>query len=191
MRTRRDHRERDKETVRLVNAALDSDPVRSRLRACAACGGAPVTKAMPPRPRQVDTGLLRKLAAVRGLVTDQVRASAWPRLLGVDARAAPAARYTQHALERHRDSSTVQCDCDRSLWHFTPGWSEDRRAAKRAALQRLLNGVVGLHARDVFYYQARACACAAGAGRASACAPDAARARARRCRGCTTLRQCC
>ena len=123
--------------------------------------------------------LLRKIAAVRGLVTDQVRARVWPRLLG--AAPVPAERYTRHALERHRDSSTVQCDVDRSLWHFTADWSEDRRASKRAALQRLINGaataecpfgrprrvarstrvrsrragVVGMHASSVYYYQAR------------------------------------
>jgi hypothetical protein len=82
-----------------------------------------------------------------------------------------------------RHSSTVQCDVDRSLWHLTPDWSDDRRAAKRAALQRVLNGaphrrcsavlwhlrrgltrsapaslsgVVGLHCSSVYYYQVRA-----------------------------------
>jgi hypothetical protein len=151
-------RERDKETVKVVNALLDGDPV--------------------------DVAQLRKVAAVRGLVTDEVRARAWPKLLGVDVHAVAVERWRRHALERHRDSSTVQCDVDRSLWHLTPDWSDDRRAAKRAALQRVLNGarwnfgqarglacvaaltrvrlhpprpgVVGLHCSSVYYYQARA-----------------------------------
>jgi hypothetical protein len=84
----------------------------------------------------VDVATLRKLAAVRGLVTDPLRARVWPKLLYVDVpSAAPA-----HSAEPHRDSSTVQCDVERSLWHFTVDWSDERRALKRAALQRILNG---------------------------------------------------
>lgn len=37
----------------------------------------------------------------------------------------------------------MQCDVDRSLWHYTHDWTDDRRAAKRAALQRVLNGAGG------------------------------------------------
>ena len=139
--TDRERRERDQETVRIVNAALDKDPVRGGVANAAPVSAAPSHAREPaPAPAQVDVALLRKLAAVRGLVTDDVRAAAWPKLLGVDAHAVSVERYRRHALERHRDSSTVQCDVDRSLWHFTPGWSEDQRASKRAALQRLLNG---------------------------------------------------
>ena len=153
-------RERDLETVRLVNDALQQEPVRRRAR---------VTP--PPRltlSEQVDVTTLRKLAAVRGLVTDPLRARVWPRLLNADVpRAAPAQR-----AESHRDSSTVQCDVERSLWHFTADWSDERRALKRAALQRILNGaassglartrgrsrtrsagVVCSHADTVHYYQ--------------------------------------
>lgn len=85
---------------------------------------------------------LRKLAAVRGLVLDQVRTRAWPHLLGVDASAAAAsaARLAQHADAPHRDRATVRCDVERSLWHFTAGWSDERRNAKREALERILNG---------------------------------------------------
>ena len=118
----------------------------------------------------MDVATLRKLAAVRGLVTDPLRARVWPKLLYVDVpSAAPA-----HSAEPHRDSSTVQCDVERSLWHFTVDWSDERRALKRAALQRILNGarlevvrqrmqppsrsrapagVVCAHADTVHYYQ--------------------------------------
>jgi hypothetical protein len=74
---RRRASERDKNTVAVVNAALEGDPV--------------------------DVALLRKVAAVRGLVTDEVRARTWPKLLGVDVHAVAVERYRRHALERHRD----------------------------------------------------------------------------------------
>jgi len=121
-------RERDLETIRLVEAALAAGDVAS----------------------------LRKLSAVRGLVNGAVRVRAWPALLGLEPGCATpevVSTYTRFALQRHRDSSTVQCDVDRSLWHFTAGWTEDQRAAKRAALQRLINGVVGKNAASVCYYQ--------------------------------------
>lgn len=132
-------RERDLETVRLVNHALQQDPVR----AAGARRGAARLPLVRSRsvPVQVDVATLRKLAAVRGLVTDPLRARVWPKLLGADdSGLATTLRFVRHAADAHRDSTTVQCDVDRSLWHFTADWSEERRALKRAALQRVLNG---------------------------------------------------
>ena len=123
---------------------------------------------------QVDVKTLRKVAAVRGLVNNearraarpgteleliaptpryQTRAAAWPKLLGVDCFSVDPEAYKHLALERHRDSATVQCDVQRSLWHYTKSWDEARRSSKRASLQRVLNGVVGRHVGEVYYYQ--------------------------------------
>lgn len=285
---------RDKETVRIVEAILQQDPVRlgqhpPRLLQLLFLDCWGVHLASNERPSQVDVKFLRKIAAVRGLVNNEVGSRArlvahlprrhrlfvgrplCTRLRAPSGRAAPssprrsarspgrsswastrprratcrstrtrrssgtgatrphsASWLLQHfppALEPAlhaptpascsraraealllslsllpplalpprpscRDSSTVQCDVDRSLWHYTQDWTEEKRAAKRAALQRVLNGarallppslppplthrgrgaslplsatrpprfpagVVGFHAGDVYYYQAR------------------------------------
>lgn len=99
------------------------------------------------RPFVSQNLLLRKLAAVRGLVNSQLRSRLWPRLLGSQdaASSAPPALpegYNVVAEEAHRDSSTVRCDVERSLWSFTEGWSSEERDAKRTELSRLLNALV-------------------------------------------------
>ena len=127
-------RERDLETVRLVNDALQQEPVR-----CPSEHGFTSPLSLTQRA-QVDVTTLRKLAAVRGLVTDPLRARVWPQLLDADVSGAAPTQ----CLEPHRDSSTVQCDVERSMWHFTADWSDERRALKRAALQRILNGATSL-----------------------------------------------
>ncbi len=97
---------------------------------------------------QIDTTTLRKVAAVRGLVCDAVRARVWPTLLGASAG---AAELETHSHKQHRDKSTVACDVERSLWCIQ---DEDERATKRAELMRILNGVVAKHAHSgCCYYQ--------------------------------------
>jgi len=100
----------------------------------------------------VDVVQLRKIAAVRGLVNEQIRAKVWPYLLRVDATSPRTGELKQRNNDEHRDSHVVHVDAVRSLYHFTPDWTEEDRAAKQKELERLINGVVASHP-DVFYYQ--------------------------------------
>lgn len=111
-------KQRDHDNIRLINEALDDDR---------------------------DLSQLRKLAAVRGLVNHQLRQACWQRLAGAPGGDFDSGAYEQLACKQHRDSTTVKCDVERSLWAFTKGMSEDERAAKRAQLSRLLNAVVNRH----------------------------------------------
>ena len=138
--TRRRASARDLETVRVVNAALSKDPV--------------------------DATTLRKVAAVRGLVSHTVRARVWPTLLGV--QGTDKVDWALHVAQRHKDSATVACDVERSLWCVADA---GERAVRRAALARILNGVVSCHT-DVHYYQGLhdvAAVLLLVAGEASAC----------------------
>ena len=54
---------------------------------------------------QVDLAQLRKLAAVRGLVNNQLRRRVWPLLLGIDtASDDDRSTYTTIAAGAHRDT---------------------------------------------------------------------------------------
>ncbi|KAK9809873.1 hypothetical protein WJX72_000719 [[Myrmecia] bisecta] len=120
-------RERDQQTIRLVNRILEQHPV--------------------------DTAQLRKVAAVRGLVNNEVRARVWPILLGVDTSTFDYERYKEHSAGSHRDRNVVDVDVQRSLWSYTEGWSDAERQTKRMALQNILNAVVCAYPGDVYYYQ--------------------------------------
>lgn len=79
----------------------------------------------------------------------------WPLLLGVQGAAGPgeAQQFAELACSTHKDSHVVECDMARSLWSFTEGWGEEERAAKRAALRRVLDAAIAGNAGDLFYYQ--------------------------------------
>jgi hypothetical protein len=51
----------------------------------------------------------------------QVRSRAWPVLLGLGQPGFDPEQYAELSRGRHRDSGTVECDVDRSLWAFTEG----------------------------------------------------------------------
>lgn len=125
---RRPRGSRDEETVKAVNRLLVERPL--------------------------DITQLRKVAAIRGLVSDSLRARVWPVLLAVEAPLArEVATFAARAAAGHKDSHVVACDMERSLWSFTEGWTDDERAAKRAALRRVLDAAVGGNASGIFYYQ--------------------------------------
>ena len=110
-------------------------------------------------------------AADGGLL--QLRARIWPLLLGVEATAYDPTIYACYASEKHRDSSTVVVDVQRSIWTFTEGersvslcpgvlnsadamhagWSDEAREAKRTELRDCLNAVVCKSREGVHYYQ--------------------------------------
>ena len=95
-------------------------------------------------------------------------------LLGLD-RAQDT--FDDHKAGRHRDSSVVEVDVQRSLWSFSEGearhnlqhraaltslinfvwylegWSDDQRDLKRKELRHVLDAAVCSHYGAVFYYQ--------------------------------------
>ncbi|KAI3436556.1 hypothetical protein D9Q98_005972 [Chlorella vulgaris] len=121
--------DRDAATVQAVNALL-----------------------LEPRSPAILTRL-RKIAAIRGLVTDALRARVWPLLLGVKVTAEDAAQYQALQGSTHKDSAVVACDIARSLWSFTDGWSDAEREVKRAALRHVLDAAVAGNKAGLFYYQ--------------------------------------
>lgn len=52
-----------------------------------------------------------------------MRGRVWPLLLGVDVQLSPEAEaeYLELRCAKHRDSSVVECDVQRSLWTYTDG----------------------------------------------------------------------
>jgi hypothetical protein len=91
-----------------------------------------------------DTLLLRRVAAVRGLVSSSLRTRVWPVLLGVDVRT----RW-EPCSGGHQDENVVAVDVQRSLWCIA---DDHQREVQRAALLRVLNGVVSKHS-GLHYWQ--------------------------------------
>ena len=96
---------------------------------------------------------LRKLAAIRGLVSHGLRSRAWPLLLGVHDQSHDERDYVARRETPHKDSHVVECDMVRSLWNWTEGWSDEERDKKRAALKRVLDATIAGNAGDLHYYQ--------------------------------------
>jgi len=109
---------------------------------------------------QVNLRELRKIAVVKGLGTNALRARAWPLLLGARASADDLDVLKSLSDESgggsleprkplHRDSAVVDVDVERSLWAFTRGWSDPARASARAALRRVINASVAEASREL------------------------------------------
>ena len=96
---------------------------------------------------------LRKLAAIRGLVTHGLRSRVWPLLLGTHNQITDEKDYTARQQLHHKDAHVVAVDMDRSLWGWTEGWSNARRSAKRAELRRILDATINGNEGDMHYYQ--------------------------------------
>ena len=96
--------------------------------------------------RRSDLLSLRRVAAVRGLVSSSLRTRVWPALLGVDVRT----RWEPCASgQHHPDEHVVAVDVQRSLWCTS---DDHQREVQRAALLRVLNGVVSKHSADGLCY---------------------------------------
>uniref|UniRef100_A0A1D2A759 Rab-GAP TBC domain-containing protein n=2 Tax=Auxenochlorella protothecoides TaxID=3075 RepID=A0A1D2A759_AUXPR len=125
---------RDAETVALINDILIEEP-RDVIR-------------------------LRKLVAVRGIPSHQLRTRVWPLLLGLPESLGLNSSVQESQEEQgdaltaaeKRDLQVIACDLDRSLWAFTEGWTEEARALKRLALRRVLLRALR-YQDDVWYYQ--------------------------------------
>lgn len=100
-----------------------------------------------------DIVALRKLAAIRGLVTHGLRSRVWPLLLGTHDQSHDDREYTTRLETPHKDSQVVECDMVRSLWSWTKGWSDEDRNNKRAALKRVIDATIGGNEGNLHYYQ--------------------------------------
>jgi hypothetical protein len=117
---------RDRETVALVSALLDEEPVREEEGGEGRWARAPMGRGLtlllpPPFLPQVDLAKLRKVAVVRGLGSHPLRARAWPLLLGARSDPDDLTALASLAAAGHADAGVVDCDVERSLWAFTKG----------------------------------------------------------------------
>jgi Rab-GTPase-TBC domain len=104
-------------------------------------------------PFSQDIVALRKLAAIRGLVTHGLRSRVWPLLLGTHDQSHDQRDYTTKIETPHKDSQVVECDMVRSLWSWTEGWNEEDRNTKRAALKRVIDATIAGNENNLHYYQ--------------------------------------
>eukprot|EP00210_Caulerpa_lentillifera_P005148 g4920.t1 len=104
--------------------------------------------------RKVDVRALRKISAVRGLVTAQLRKRVWPLLLDVDLT--ENVTFEQyHTLGRQSNDfrSIISVDVHRSLFHYYDESEEFEKRQQHYKLERLLNAVICYHEGEVHYYQ--------------------------------------
>lgn len=97
--------------------------------------------------------MLRELAVSKnGLVNDDMRRRAWPRLANVTGVDLDADLPTQEECEQHPEYNQVVMDVNRSLKRFPPGIAEDDRPGLQDQLTRLIVRVLLKH-RTLHYYQ--------------------------------------
>ena len=98
---------------------------------------------------------LRKLAAIRGLVSHGLRKRVWPILMDTkttDVHGGGDGYHEKHGMS-HKDDAVVTADIERSLWKFTTGWKEEDRRKERDLLRRIIDATVEGNVRGVHYYQ--------------------------------------
>jgi len=97
--------------------------------------------------------LLRELAVSKnGLVNDDMRRRAWPRLANVTGVDLDANLPTQEECELHPEYNQVVMDVNRSLKRFPPGIAEEDRPGLQDQLTRLIVRVLLKHP-TLHYYQ--------------------------------------
>ena len=98
---------------------------------------------------------LRALAASEdGLMDDELRRRAWPRLANVPRLVTSEVLPSQEECERHPEYRQVVMDVDRSLKRFPPGIREEERPGLQDQLTRLIVRVLIKHGdKTLHYYQ--------------------------------------
>ena len=106
----------------------------------------------PSSTDPTDVSAIRQLAISRsGLVTNDVRALAWPKLLNVDPKV-KLRRRPWEELTRHRDYNQVVLDVRRSLRRFPPGLTQEEQELLQVKLNTLILRVLCEH-EELHYYQ--------------------------------------
>ena len=129
----RERSRKDSETIQMVNEMLVAEDVMS----------------------------LRKVAAVRGLVSDSLRRRVWPFMLDVsttnvyDTAEESTARPSYRIFKRmsHKDDAVVKADIERSLWKYSKGWSVEERDGERGRLSDIITASLEGNTQGVYYYQ--------------------------------------
>ncbi|XP_003727013.1 TBC1 domain family member 20 [Strongylocentrotus purpuratus] len=99
----------------------------------------------------VDVAALRKLAISRGgLLTDEIRRKAWPKLLNVNVFDPPP--KLKMPIEEHRDYNQVVLDVNRSLKRFPPGMQDEQREVLQDQLVDVIVRVL-INNDQLHYYQ--------------------------------------
>ncbi|XP_041454437.1 TBC1 domain family member 20-like [Lytechinus variegatus] len=99
----------------------------------------------------VDVAGLRKLAISRGgLLTDEIRRKAWPKLLNVNVFDPPP--KLKMSIEEHRDYNQVVLDVNRSLKRFPPGMRDEQREVLQDQLVDVIVRVL-INNDQLHYYQ--------------------------------------
>ncbi len=113
-----------------------------------------IERALNAEDPLVGLELLRELSVSRsGLVNDQLRKRAWPRLANVsDLDLRDELLPAQEECERHPEYNQVVMDVNRSLKRFPPGIAEDDRPELQDQLTRLIVRVLLRHP-GLHYYQ--------------------------------------
>ncbi|ESP03750.1 hypothetical protein LOTGIDRAFT_64842, partial [Lottia gigantea] len=99
-----------------------------------------------------DVSVLRQLAINRGgMLTNELRRSAWPKQLGVDLdNISP--KPDEETLKNHRDYTQVVMDVNRSLKRFPPGMEDEERYALQDVLISVIMRVL-VNNSQLHYYQ--------------------------------------
>ncbi|XP_071823507.1 TBC1 domain family member 20-like [Apostichopus japonicus] len=107
-----------------------------------------IHKALQADP--VDVASLRKYAISKGgLLTDEIRRKAWPKLLNVN----PFESIAKDAnIKEHRDYDQVVLDVNRSLKRFPPGMKDDEREVLQDQLVEVIVRVL-CENNQLHYYQ--------------------------------------
>jgi len=97
------------------------------------------------------TSLNELAISEHGLINDDFRRRAWPRLADLNIYAT-SLLPTQEEVESHKSYQQVVLDVNRSLKRFPPGISEEERPDLQDQLTRLIVRVLSKHP-DLHYYQ--------------------------------------
>lgn len=100
----------------------------------------------------VDRAKLKEFAISRGgLLNDEIRKQAWPKLLNVNVDDIPK-KPDAEVLKGHRDYNQVVLDVNRTLKRFPPGMEDDERFALQDQLVDLIMRVL-VNRPELHYYQ--------------------------------------
>ncbi|XP_076040924.1 TBC1 domain family member 20 [Oratosquilla oratoria] len=100
----------------------------------------------------LDLETLRELSVTdKGLVTDELRRKAWPRLMGLEHMECTP-KPLEDEVKKHKDYSQVVLDVNRSLKRFPPGIADEYRVVLMEQLTTLIIRVLMKHP-ELHYYQ--------------------------------------
>eukprot|EP01041_Mallomonas_annulata_P002178 gene2177-4236_t len=88
---------------------------------------------------------------VGGFVSNSNRAVLWPKLMGKNRH--NTVNYRGY-IYNHRDAYQIQCDVERSLWHFQhkKNWNDSFLQRRRKDLTEIMLAILCRN-RDLYYYQ--------------------------------------